>query len=88
MSKLLKPCRKKVDHACYLHNMHFVQFILYPFQDKFHLVTTYHMTNIWTKFKTFADDELNVAKIMKSACESVENIAVKQENAGYQHLLL
>ena len=46
------------------------------------------MTNIWTKFKTFADDELNVAKIMKSACESEENIAENKKNAGYQHLLL
>ena len=42
----------------------------------------------WTKFKAFADDKLNVAKIMISDFDGVENIVRKGENAGYQHFLL
>ena len=40
------------------------------------------------KFKGFADDKFNVAKIMISLTDRLENIAGKGENAGYQHFLL
>ena len=40
----------------------------------------------WTKFKAFSDKKkLNVAKIMISVFNGVENIAGKGENDGYQH---
>ena len=39
----------------------------------------------WTKFRAFADDKLNVAKMMIFVCDRVENIVRKGENAGYQH---
>ena len=42
----------------------------------------------WLKLKAFADDNLNVAKIMISPSDRVENIVGKGENAGYQHFLL
>ena len=41
-----------------------------------------------TKLKTFADDKLNVAKMMISLFDRVENTVAKGENAGYQHFLL
>ena len=41
-----------------------------------------------TKFKTFANDKLNVAKIMISVFGRVGNIVGKAENACYQHFLL
>ena len=41
-----------------------------------------------TKFRAFADDKLNVAKIAISVSDRVENIVGKGENAGYQHFLL
>ena len=34
--------------------------------------------------KAFADDKLNVARIMISPCDRVEKILEKGENAGYQ----
>ena len=34
------------------------------------------------KFKAFADDKLNVAKVMISLCDRTENIVGKQENSG------
>ena len=40
-----------------------------------------------TKLKTFADDILNVAKMMISLFDRVEN-TVEKKNAGYQHFLL
>ena len=39
----------------------------------------------WTKFKAFADNKLNVAKIMISISDRVKNIVVKGENACYQY---
>ena len=42
----------------------------------------------WIKFKAFADDKLNVAKIVTYVFDRVENIMGKGENAGYQHFLL
>ena len=42
----------------------------------------------WTKFKVFADNKYNVAKIMISVLDRVENSVRKGENAGYQHFLL
>ena len=42
----------------------------------------------WPKFKAFAEDNLNVAKMMVSLYDRVENIVGKGENAGYQHFLL
>ena len=41
-----------------------------------------------TKFKAFADDKLNVAKMMIPLFNRVENTVGKGENAGYQHFLL
>ena len=41
-----------------------------------------------TKLKAFADDKINVAKMMISVSDRVENIVGKGENAGYQHFLL
>ena len=38
--------------------------------------------------KVFADDKLNVAKMMIYVSYWVENIVDKGENAGYQHFLL
>ena len=42
----------------------------------------------WTKFKAVADDKFNVARIMISVFDQVENIVGKGENAEYQHFLL
>ena len=39
------------------------------------------------KFKAFADDNLNVAKMAKFDFDRVENIVGKGENAGKQHFL-
>ena len=36
----------------------------------------------------FADNKLNLAKVIISACDRIENILGKGENAGYQHFLL
>ena len=41
-----------------------------------------------TKLKAFADDNINVAKMMISVSNRAENIVGKGENAGYQHFLL
>ena len=41
-----------------------------------------------TKLKAFADDKLNIAKMMNSLFDRVENTVGKGENAGYQHFLL
>ena len=38
--------------------------------------------------KAFAGDKFNVAKVMISLFDKVENIVGKGENAGYQHFLL
>ena len=40
------------------------------------------------KLKAFADDKINVAEMMISLSDMVENIVGKGENAGYQHFLL
>ena len=40
-----------------------------------------------TKFKAFADDKLNVVKIMIYQQDRVVNIVGKGENAGYQQFL-
>ena len=42
----------------------------------------------WTKLKAFADVKLDVAKIIISVYDRVENIVGKGENATYQHFLL
>ena len=42
----------------------------------------------WSKLKAYADDKLDVAKIMVPVFDSVENIVGKGENADYQHFLL
>ena len=42
----------------------------------------------WSKFKAFADDNVNVNKELKFDMGRVENIVGKEENAGYQHFLL
>ena len=41
-----------------------------------------------TKLKAFADDKLNVAKIMIFLFDRAENTVGKGENASYQHFLL
>ena len=41
-----------------------------------------------TKLKSFEDNKLNVAKMMTSLVDRVENTVGKGENAGYQHFLL
>ena len=41
-----------------------------------------------TKLKTFAGDKINVAQMMISVFDWVENSVGKGENAGYQHFLL
>ena len=41
-----------------------------------------------TKLKAFADDKMNVAQMMISVFDRMENIVGKGENAGYQHFLL
>ena len=41
-----------------------------------------------TKLEAFADDKLNVAKMMIYLFNWVENTVGKGENAGYQHFLL
>ena len=41
-----------------------------------------------TKLKAFADDSFDVAKMMISVFESVENIIEKGEIPGYQYFLL
>ena len=40
------------------------------------------------KLKAHADDKLNVAKMMISLLDGVQNTVGKEENAGYQHFLL
>ena len=42
----------------------------------------------WTSLKAFADDISDVAKIMISLKDRVENIVGKGYNAGYQHFIL
>ena len=42
----------------------------------------------WSKLKAIADNNLNVAKMIISLYDRVENIMGKGENAGYQHFLL
>ena len=41
-----------------------------------------------TELKVMADGKINVAKMMISLFDRVENTAGKGENAGYQHFLL
>ena len=41
-----------------------------------------------SQLKAFADDKLNVAKMMISVCDRLQNIVGKGENAGYQHFLV
>ena len=42
----------------------------------------------WTKLKAFADNKLDVSKMMISVYDWAENIVGKGENAGNQHFLL
>ena len=41
-----------------------------------------------TKLKAFTDGKLEEAYIRMSVVDRIENIAGKEENAGYQHFLL
>ena len=41
-----------------------------------------------TKLKAFADDKLNVARMMISLLDRIENTVGKGEKADYQHFLL
>ena len=40
-----------------------------------------------SKSKAFADDKININKILIFGLGRVENIVGKRENAGYQHFL-
>ena len=55
-------------------------------------LTLYQTTFFFfTKLKAFAGDKLNIANIINSPCDRVENTVGKEENAGYivfQSLLL
>ena len=42
----------------------------------------------WFKLKAFADDKLNIAKMIIFLLCRAENIVGKGEYAGYQHFLL
>ena len=65
----------------------FSNHFLCPFKP---FLTLYQTTKIlyMTKMKAFADDKLNVAKIMISPLDRVENTLGKRENDGNQHFLL
>ena len=41
-----------------------------------------------TKLKTFADDKLNIAKVIIFLFDRVEKTVRKRENADYQHFYL
>ena len=41
----------------------------------------------WFELKTFADNKVEIAKMMIFVFDGVENIVGKGENAGYQHFL-
>ena len=41
-----------------------------------------------SKLKAFAEDKINLTKMMIYVFDGIENIAGKRENAGYQHFLL
>ena len=43
---------------------------------------------VWSKFKAFADDKINLNEQQKFILGLVENIVEKGENAGNQHFLL
>ena len=42
----------------------------------------------WSKLKAFADDKSNVAEMIISIFDRIENIVGEGENAGNQHFLL
>ena len=42
----------------------------------------------WSKFKSLADDKINVTQNLKFVLGRIENILGKEENAGYQYFLL
>ena len=42
----------------------------------------------WSKLKAFAGDKINVAEMMISLTDRVENIMEKGENGGYQRFLI
>ena len=42
----------------------------------------------WPKLKAFADDYLNIAKMMIFLYDGIENIVRERENADYRHFLL
>jgi hypothetical protein len=43
---------------------------------------------LWSKYKVFADNKIDVTEKLKFVLGRVENIVEKGENAGYQHFLL
>ena len=66
-----------------------LQFPVFCTKQTFQLFSLLNDTNLdWSKLKAFADDKLNVAKIVINVFDRVENIVGKGENAGYQHFLL
>ena len=42
----------------------------------------------WTKLKAVADDNFNMAPMIKFVSDMTENVVGKEENAGYRHFLL
>ena len=75
------PIRSHVTFKCFLKNMG---------KKNENVLNSLPNKNVLdrTKFKAFADDKLNVAKILIYVFDRVENIMGKGENAGYQHFLL
>ena len=39
----------------------------------------------WSKLEAFADEKINVAEIIISLSDGIQNIVGKAENTGYQH---
>ena len=80
----------------------FKEKVFYPFTDRynFYISNIYFVISQCfnplpneklsevTKLKAFADDKLNIVKMVITLFDRVENTVEKGENAGYQHFLL
>ena len=52
------------------------------------MVASFPLILAWSKMKAFADDKSNIARMMISDYDRIENIFGKGENADEQHFLL
>ena len=70
--------------------MHIVDLLIWSRGQCYQLVKSLPNDKIlnMTKFKAFADNKLNVAQMMISVFDRIENIVGKGENTSYQHFLL